>query len=100
MSELKVHGSLESPIKVEEARFQKDEYIRWQWAYIDRRTTLCKKTKQTLHKPKEGVYVDEVHIREANGTEGIFWFDISDAMNAEQKFLEEREKKKAAMGLK
>lgn len=95
--EPKQHGSLAEPIKVTEARYKKSEYTRWCSAYIDRNTTLCKKTKQSLHKPAPGVYVDEIHVREANGTESVFWFDISDALNAEQKELE---KTASAMGLK
>lgn len=91
------HGSLKEPIKVTENRTAKGEYIKWQTAYIDRRTCLARKQKQSLHKPAPGVYVDEVLVREANFTEHVFWFDVSDAMNTEQKVLDEAQK---GLGLK
>jgi len=91
------HGSLKEPIKVTEIRTAKGEYIKWQMAYIDRHTTLARKQKQALHKPAPGVYVDEVLVREIDFTEHVFWFDVSDALNAEQKVLEEAQK---GLGLK
>lgn len=97
MAEPKIHGSLEQPIVCPEAGYKKNEYVRWCSNYIDRNTTLCRKAKQSLHKPSPGVYVDEIHVTEANGTENVFWFDISLALNAEQKDLE---KTATAMGLK
>lgn len=93
MADPKQHGSLAEPIKCPEAGYKKNEYVRWCSNYIDRHTTLCRKAKQSLHKPSPGVYVDEIHVTEANGTENVFWFDISLALNAEQKDLEAVEAK-------
>jgi hypothetical protein len=97
MAEIKRHGSLAEPIKCAEARYQRDEYVKWCGAYIDSKTTLCKKVSQKLHKPAPGVYVDEILVREANGQENVFFFDISAALNAEGKELE---KVADQMGLK
>lgn len=91
------HGSLEQPIKVLETRYDKGQYVKWEYAYIDQHTTFYKRLKQALHKPAPGVYLDEVHVREANGTVNVFWFDISDQFNAELKALEATAK---AMGLR
>ena len=97
MAETKQHGSIAEPIKCPEAGYKKNEYLKWCGGYIDSKTTLCKKVSQKLHKPSPGVYVDEIRVREANGTEGVFFFDISLALNAEQNELE---KVADQMGLK
>lgn len=97
MAEIKRHGSVEEPIRCPEAGYKRNEYLKWCGAHIDSKTTLCKKVSQKLHKPAPGVYVDEILVREANGQESVFFFDISLALNAEQNELE---KVADQMGLK
>lgn len=90
MGELTHHGSLEKPILVPEARFEKKEYIRWYRDYIDKRTSLCKIVNQKLH-VNGNFYIDELLVREANCTEHVFWFDVSAAMLASSKAAADRE---------
>ena len=75
------HGSLEEPLANTELRSNKNQYARWEYEHIGRVVGFHQRGKRSLVPLKldsgEVMMVDEVHVAEANGTEHIFYFNVT-----------------------
>ncbi len=79
----KVHGSFAEPIKVEE--MDKDRYIKWEYNYILKMFLYHKCLQQLLSDEKFVKRVDRVVVRDYGGKHHIFYFDITEPMQLEDK---------------
>ena len=91
-----LHGSLEEPIEIQDKRTDKGRYIRWEYEFIGKALGFYHKLGQKLLKSPKDRMVDENLVKEANGQEHLFYFDVTEVLLADQKMLE---KAASEMGL-
>ena len=82
-----VHGSFSEPIKVEEVH--KDRYVKWEYHYILKKFLYHKCLQQFMSDEKFVKRVDRIVVRDYGGKHHVFYFDVTEATQLEDKRFEQ-----------
>ena len=76
-----LYGSPEEPIVIEDTRQDKNQYVKWEYGYIDKKVLHHRCGQQLLWDKKTDQKFDRVIVRDYTGNHHVFIFEITEMVN-------------------
>lgn len=80
-----LHGSKEKPIKVEEMRYDANQYIAWEYEMIRAELGRCRQRLLQSVVRHEGRLMDRIMVEAEDGSRHVFYFDVTTQYDASTK---------------